>query len=90
MLEHCYISFVKSHFASLTKQIAELAASGDSLCRQLMFDAGEVLGRHVSALSRHVDQVREEREREREVLGRHVSVVLVLLSQCIGGVNFLT
>lgn len=59
MLDHCYASFQKSKFASLTAKICMGASEGDAMCTQLMYDTGFQLGRHISALSRNIDPVRE-------------------------------
>ncbi|KAF2361897.1 ATPase BadF/BadG/BcrA/BcrD type [Trinorchestia longiramus] len=57
MLHHCYQKFSKSFYASMTRGIADLAAEGDPVCKQLMFDAGHALARHVAALSRNIDPI---------------------------------
>ncbi|XP_064102218.1 N-acetyl-D-glucosamine kinase-like isoform X1 [Macrobrachium nipponense] len=56
MLDHCYRSFQKAKFAGLTAKISEGASQGDPMCARLLYDAGFALGRHVSALSRHISE----------------------------------
>ena len=51
LLTHCYDSFSKANFASLTRRIAEAAVSGDVLCCWLFEEAGRMLGRHIRALA---------------------------------------
>ncbi|KAK7072908.1 hypothetical protein SK128_011241 [Halocaridina rubra] len=57
MLEHCYASFQKAKFASLTAKISEGASQGDAMCARLLYDAGFALGRHVCALSRNIHEL---------------------------------
>ena len=51
LLTHCYDSFSKANFASLTRRIAEAAVAGDGLCAWLFEEAGRQLGRHIRALA---------------------------------------
>ena len=51
LLTHCYDSFSKANFASLTRRIAEAAVAGDGLCAWLFEEAGRMLGRHIRALA---------------------------------------
>lgn len=55
MLTHLYTTFSKAHIAGFTLQIAAGASQGDLLCREVLADAGEVLGKHVVAVCRKAD-----------------------------------
>ncbi|XP_042885226.1 N-acetyl-D-glucosamine kinase-like isoform X2 [Penaeus japonicus] len=56
MLQHCYQSFEKAKFASLTAKISHGASSGDAMCARILYDAGFALGRHIAALSRNIHE----------------------------------
>jgi len=55
LLEHCYKDFNKSFFASLTKRLAEAAEQGDPLCRHIFRLAGQVLAKHILAVTPQID-----------------------------------
>lgn len=58
ILEHCYVNFKKSYFASLCAKLAKVAQKEkDELCCQLFYDAGKVLADIVRAL---LPKVQEE------------------------------
>lgn len=57
MLQHCYQSFEKAKFASLTAKISQGASNGDAMCARILYDAGFALGRHIAALSRNIHEV---------------------------------
>lgn len=57
-MDHCYSSFKKAFFASLTTRIAEGAQEGDEMCRWLFKQAGETLATSVIALTPSVHSVR--------------------------------
>jgi len=54
ILTHCYDKFSKAEFAGLSQKIAEAAIEGDNLCAWLFTEAGQMLGRHIRALSRNI------------------------------------
>jgi len=62
ILTHCYDSFSKAEFASLSKKIAEAALNGDALCIWLFSEAGRMLGKHIRALSNNVSKELKEAE----------------------------
>jgi N-acetylglucosamine kinase len=51
LLTFCYDKFVKSHFAGVCKELAELARSGDKMAAWVFEQAGRVLAQHIIALS---------------------------------------
>ncbi|XP_036967590.1 N-acetyl-D-glucosamine kinase [Acanthopagrus latus] len=50
MLPHLYRNFQKSHFAGFCKKLAEVAETGDALCKHVFTQAGRVLAKHVEAV----------------------------------------
>ncbi|CAL8095043.1 unnamed protein product [Calicophoron daubneyi] len=48
--------FDKTFTAALCKELAKVAQEGDMFCRQLFFDAGQQLGRHVSVAMRYAEK----------------------------------
>ncbi|KAK2572390.1 N-acetyl-D-glucosamine kinase [Acropora cervicornis] len=62
MLDYLYASkFDKAYFAGLCKALALGAAEDkDPLCINLFYQAGEVLGRHVTAVVQHMDDECQE------------------------------
>ncbi|CAL8082445.1 unnamed protein product [Orchesella dallaii] len=56
LLEHSYEKFDKSFYAELTKKLSEGAKVGDALCQHLFEMAGEVLAKHLIAVSSRIDK----------------------------------
>lgn len=57
LLEHSYEKFDKVFYASLTKKISDGALAGDKMCKHLFEMAGEVLARHILAVSPNIQLV---------------------------------
>ncbi|GAA38326.2 N-acetyl-D-glucosamine kinase [Clonorchis sinensis] len=56
LLPHFHENINKTFIAQLCKPIAEAAREGDLVCKQIFFEAGLHLGRHVSAAVRNADK----------------------------------
>ncbi|XP_072177829.1 N-acetyl-D-glucosamine kinase-like [Diadema setosum] len=57
LLDHVYTSFDKSKFAGFCKRLSEGARDDkDPLCIWIFCEAGRLLGKHIVAVSPHIDQ----------------------------------
>ncbi|CAH1257734.1 N-acetyl-D-glucosamine kinase-like isoform X1 [Branchiostoma lanceolatum] len=57
LLDHLYRNFDKSKFAGFCKLVAQGAnEKGDKLCQIIFTQAGEMLGKHICALSSNIDK----------------------------------
>ncbi|ODM93248.1 N-acetyl-D-glucosamine kinase [Orchesella cincta] len=56
LLQHSYQRFEKAFYADLTSKIAEGAKAGDKLCLHLFEMAGDMLARHLIAVSPKIDK----------------------------------
>jgi N-acetylglucosamine kinase len=50
LLTFCYDKFVKSHFAGVCKDLADLASNGDPIAAWVFEQAGKGLAQHIIAL----------------------------------------